>query len=353
MFSLRYKFLKEEKQKREEEEARQRKAEEEEAARQAQEAAEVARKAQEAEEAARQEREAAEAARRAQEEAKRQKDAEEATRSVKEAEEEATKLFKEKTKKGASELQLHNKSEVEMNKQNDSINLLPNSKEKESQLTEASSQYEADLQHSQGAHKHNRSLDALEKHNEDIEAITGPALPKTSVSAEENIKFPQIGSPTTNTTHPEPGRSRAPQIVKLPASRSQEKREQRRQRGLEHSQRESVRAAAAGKDESCKELTDSTFISQKSGKLKKENEDEEKVNKVKEICPVRPSSLSLDVPASNEPSKHTSVIKDMPSRGKSNTQPEITLKEPRHQEKERTRMLKYGLFLKGTVQPKV
>lgn len=387
MFSLRYKSLKQEK--REEEEARRRKEEEEEAARRAQEAAEVAQKAQEAEEAARKEREAAEAARRAQVEAKRQRDAEEAARREKEAEEEATKLFKQKTKKEVPELHLNNQTEVEMHRQNDGSGLVPNSKEKESQQTMAGPQREAELQDSQITHKHIKCLVVLEKHNEDMGAVqeankdsnialpgesspntasdiptvslTAPPKTSPSVSAQEEAKSPQSGSPVTNTIHPDSGRSTAPPMGKLPASRSQEKRELRRQRGLEHSQRESVRAAAAGKDESCKDLDHYTFICQKNEKPKKEAGDEEgKVKKEAATCPIRPSTLPLEVPAYSEP-EHTLGTKDMPGRGKSKTQPEITLKEPGRQEDKRTRTLKYDLLhralffwalLKGTVQPK-
>ncbi|XP_053094108.1 unconventional myosin-IXb isoform X4 [Pangasianodon hypophthalmus] len=364
----RYNSLKEEKRKREEEEARRRKEEEEEAARQAQEAAEVARKAQEAEKAARQEREAAEAARRAQEEAKRQRDAEEAARREKEAEEVATKLSEQKAKKEAPDKQLNNQAVIDMRRQNDGSDLMQNSKEKESQQTEAGPQHEAELPAIQVTHEHDKSLVVLEKRIEDMGAVqeanknsnialpgkssqntaiadpttTVTALPKTSpsVSAEEDVKSPQTGSHTTNTIHADPGQSRAPPMGKLPASRSQEKRELRRQRGLEHSQRESVRAAAAGKDQSCKELDHYTFISQKREKPKKEAEDEEeKVKKGAVTSPIRPSTLPLEVPASDEP-KQTPRTKDVPSHGKSNTQPEITLKEPGRQEDKRTHMLK-------------
>lgn len=387
---LRYNSLKEEKRKREEEEAQRRKEEEEEAARRAQEAAEVARKAQEAEEAARQEREAAETARRAQEEAKRQRDAEESARREKEAEEEAAKLSEQKTKKEASKSQPDNQTVVELGGQNDGTDLVQNSKEPESQQTEAGPQHEVELQDSQVTHKHNKSLVVLEEHNEDMGAvqeankdtnialpvecnqntasanltISITALPKTSpsISAEEDVESPQTGSPTTNTIHPDPGRTRAPLTGKVPTSRSQEKRELRRQRGLEHSQRESVRAAAALKDESCKELDQYTFICQKSEKAKKEIDDEEeKVKKEATTCPIRPSTLPLEVPASNEP-KHTPGTKHVPIREKSNTQPEITSKDPRHQEDKGTPKLKYGLlhsalnfcaFLKERVQPNV
>ncbi|XP_058256600.1 unconventional myosin-IXb isoform X3 [Hemibagrus wyckioides] len=359
----RYNSLKEEKRKREEEEAQRRKEEEEEAARRAQEAAEVVRKAQEAEEAARQEREAAEAARRAQE-AKRQRDAEEAARKQKEAEE-AKKLSEQKTKKEASEQQLNSQTGIEMYKKIDGCVLTQNLVENESQETEAGPQREAEAQDNQLAHKHNKSLDVLEKHNEDMKTVQGAnkdsniaspgkgcqntvsvaitvadtVLPKTSpsVSAEDDVKRPQTGSPTTNTIHPDPGQSRAPLMGKLPVSRSQEKRELRRQRGLEHSQRESVRAAAAGKDDSCKELDHYTFISQKSEKTKKEPE--EKVKNKAVTSAVRPSTLSLEVPASDE-LKHTPKTKDVPSREKSNTQPENILKGPRQQEDQPTKMLK-------------
>lgn len=360
-FFIRYNSLKEEKRKREEEEARRRKEEEEAAARQAQEAAEVARKAQEAKEAARQEREANEAARKAQEEAKRQRDAEEAARRAKEAKEEARKLSEEKTKKEAPELQLNNQNAIEIDGQNVGSDLAQNSKEKESQQTEAGPQHEADLQDGQVIHTHNKSL-VVQVVNKDSNIalpaessqntasvdlkITVTALPNTSssVSAEEGVKSPQTGSPATNTIHSDPGRSRAPPMGKLPASRSQEKRELRRQRGLEHSQRESVRAAAAGKDESCKELDPYIFISHKSEKLKKEAEvEKEKAKKQAATCPARPSTLPLEVPVPNEPIQ-TQGTKDVPSRGKSNTQPEVTLKDPRRQEDKRTQMLKYGLL---------
>ncbi|KAM9461335.1 unconventional myosin-IXb isoform 4-T5 [Clarias gariepinus] len=357
----RYNSLKEEKTKREEEEAQRRKEEEEEAARRDQEAAEVARKAQE--EAARQEREAAEAVRRAQEEAKKQRDKEEAARRKKEAEEEATKLAEQNKKKTAPELQLDNQAASKMDGQNDVLDMVENSKEKESKQTEAGPWHEAEFQDTRVTPEHNKCLVVLEKHNEDTGAvqksnkacdialpgksnqntvsdtptITVTALPKTtsSVSAEEDVKSPQTG-----TIHPDPGRSRAPPMGKLPVSRSQEKRELRRQRGLEHSQRESVRAAAAGKDESCKELDHYTFISQKIDKPKKEAEDEEeKVKKGTAAGPVRPSTLPLEVPESKEP-KYTPSTKDLLNRGKSNTQPEISLKEAKHQEDQKTRMLK-------------
>lgn len=364
MCFLRYNSLKEEKKKREEEEARRRKEEEEEAARRAQEAAEVARKAQEAEEAARQEREAADAARRAQEEATRQRRAKE----VAGGEAQTAMLSEQKTKEDAPELQHSNRVVIEMDGQNDGSDLAQNSKEKESQQTEAGPQHEAVLQDSQGTNEHkslvvleeqNEAMGAVQEANKDIAlpgkssqntasantTVTVSALPKTSPSVSaEDVKSPQTGSPTTNTIHPDPGRSRAPPMGKLPTSRSQEKRELRRQRGLEHSQRESVRAAAAGKDESCKELDHYTFISQKSEKPKKEaDNEEEKVKKEDVTCPIRPSTLPLEVSASNEP-KHTPRTKDVQSPGKNTTQPEITLKEPIHQEDKRTRTLKYGLL---------
>ncbi|XP_017333341.1 unconventional myosin-IXb isoform X5 [Ictalurus punctatus] len=345
----RYSSLKEEKRKREEEEALRRKEEEEEAARRVQEEAEVARKTQEAEEAARQEREAAEATRRAQEEAKRLRDAEEAARREKEAKEAAAKLSEENTKKESPEMQLNNQAVIKMDGQ------------QENQQTEAGPQHEAELQDSQIKHVHNKSFVVLEKHNEDMRAvqeatkgsnialpasdnpsITVTALPKTSpkLSVEDDVKSSPTGSSTANTIHSDPGRSRGPPMGKLPASRSQEKRELRRQRGLEHSQRESVRAAAASKDESCKELDQYTFISQKVEKPKKETEDkEEKVKKEAVTSPIRPLTLPLEVPVSNDP-KRAPRTKDVPSQEKSITQHENMLKEPRPQQDQRTKTLK-------------
>ncbi|XP_026108541.1 unconventional myosin-IXb-like [Carassius auratus] len=107
--------------------------------------------------------------------------------------------------------------------------------------------------------------------------------------------------------------NRAPPLAKLPVSRSQEKRELRRQRGLEHSQRESERAALAGKDNTffesktlerpgkvdsklkersdSKELDQYTFVAWKVDKVKKD---------AKDVPPelVRPSTLPLDIPNS-------------------------------------------------------
>ncbi|XP_046714339.1 unconventional myosin-IXb isoform X3 [Silurus meridionalis] len=360
----RYNSLKEDKSQREEEEARQRKEEEVAAARRAQEAAEGARKAQEAEKAARKEREAAEAARRAQEEAKKQKDAEELAIKQKLAEEEAAKLLKQKTKKEAPALQLNNQAVLEIYSQND---LAQTSGKKERQQTEAGPQHKAELLDSQVTPEHSKSLVVVEKQNkamgdaqeankdsitttpEKLNPNTATAhstisispLPKPSisVSVEDYVKSPQTDNLTPNAIHPDLGRPKTPPIGKLPTTRSQEKRELRRQRGLEHNQRESVRAAAAGKDERCKELDQYTFISQKNEKPKKEAEDEEMVKKEAATGPVRPSTLPLDVPASNEP-KHTPWTKELPSREKSNTQPEIMLKETRHQEDKKASMLK-------------
>ncbi|TSK53780.1 Unconventional myosin-IXb [Bagarius yarrelli] len=362
----RYNSLKEERKKREEKEAQRRKEEEEKAARRAQEAAEVARKAQEeAEKAARQEREAAEAARRAQEEEKRQREADEAAKKEKDAEEKAKNLPEQKTKAEGPELQLSNQAVIEIDRRKESSVLAPHLVEKGCQQTGAGPQQNAEPHDSQVGHKN--SLAVLETHNKDIKTLyetnknfnvpfpihssqntasaapsitcTVPSEPSPGVSAENNGKSPQMGSPTTNTIQPDPCRSKAPQMGKLPASRSQEKRELRRQRGLEHSQRESVRAAAANKDESCKELDPYTVVPQKKETSEKDTEKEEKGKDKIVTRQVRPTTLPLELPPSNEP-KHTPKTKDGSSQEKSNIQAECVLKEPRHQEDQRTRILK-------------
>uniref|UniRef100_A0A6Q2YEH0 Myosin IXB n=1 Tax=Esox lucius TaxID=8010 RepID=A0A6Q2YEH0_ESOLU len=102
---------------------------------------------------------------------------------------------------------------------------------------------------------------------------------------------------------------RVPQLHKVPSSRSQEKREQRRQRGLEHSQRESERVASAatpkvtGKEAASrpeckpkeraesKELDQYTFVA-----WKKEEKGKKEPRNSPTQTPVRPSTLPVNPP---------------------------------------------------------
>ncbi|XP_062869528.1 si:zfos-588f8.1 isoform X3 [Trichomycterus rosablanca] len=326
----RYHSLKEEKRKTEEEEARLRKQKEEEAARQAEEAAEAARRAQEAEEAARREKEAA---REAEEAAKKQRDAEEAARREKEA----------APQKQEPRLDVQVPTDEEA--QDDEIE--GRREENKSHRTEAGPQPDA-----KSEKKNEEPVQELPDHSKAPPAKTSPDAtdpeaarpsdPKiTPISSDQPSKDEQSHetcSPATVATRTLDSRP----SVKQPPSRSQEKREMRRKRGLEHSQRESVRAASSGKDESAKELDHYTFIPWKEDKAKKEAaapaDDIEKVKKEAKRAtagPVRPATLHLDVPISNEP-KHTRA-KEGASKG--NAQPDQSLPESQSKEDKRTKML--------------
>ncbi|KAG7487958.1 hypothetical protein MATL_G00029080 [Megalops atlanticus] len=122
-------------------------------------------------------------------------------------------------------------------------------------------------------------------------------------------------------TCPQEKRPRPPPLHKSAASRSQEKRELRRQRGLEHSQRESQRAASANKEDAAlkakpqeaasgteskpkeradsKELDQYTFV---AWKVKEEKGKKE--SKATSSQPSRPSSLSLSSPGNPERNGH-------------------------------------------------
>uniref|UniRef100_A0AAR2KMG7 Myosin IXB n=1 Tax=Pygocentrus nattereri TaxID=42514 RepID=A0AAR2KMG7_PYGNA len=282
----RYQSLQEERRRRKEEEARRRREEEEEAARRALEAAESARREREAAESARRAREAEEAARKAQE-------AEEAARKMKEAEEEAARLAEQRRKEEASQ-----------KLRNETSKTAPE-----------------------------ESLDRK------IPAATLPeAKMPISVSAEED-KSLQISTPVTPS---EQLKSKTPSLGRLSTSRSQEKRELRRQRGLEHSQREIERAASINREEppqksptgpesrqnersNSRELDQYTFVAWKGDKQKKELAP----------APVRPTTLPLDVPGSrNGHNECPSAAKDPTNKGKaqrSNTQPDVTSSEPQKQ----------------------
>uniref|UniRef100_A0A4W4FEF2 Myosin IXB n=1 Tax=Electrophorus electricus TaxID=8005 RepID=A0A4W4FEF2_ELEEL len=218
-----------------------------------------------------------------------------------------------------------------------------------------------------------------------------PERASTCVSPKED-KGPQPGSPATLS---EACRPKAPPMSKLTTSRSQEKRELRRQRGLEHSHRESVRAASVGKDEPVpkpesrhaertdnRELDQYTFVAWKVEKAKKESKDEgEKVKRdtkdrgevpereAKEAaaCPVRPTVLALEVPGSKPERSHRSELPGLPGTDtqqaaskpsaakdtagveksrSSSGQPESSPPASRNQGDKKHKMLQYGLLWK-------
>ncbi|XP_048832088.1 unconventional myosin-IXb-like isoform X5 [Brienomyrus brachyistius] len=270
----------------EEEEAARRRAEEEEAARRRAEEEEAARRRAEEEEAARRRAEEEEAARRRAEEeaaARRRAEEEAAARRRAEEEEEAAEKQKSEERKYKPELSFEHmmpavpvcSSEQSRElEQRDSTPFLAGEVAGQAR----SSIFDDDEE----------SRTAVEP--EEVMTEAGPAQPYGE-------------------------RPRPPRLHKTPASRSQEKRELRRQRGLEHSQRECQRAASASKEEQVtkpkgtepaagtegkpkdsKELDQYTFVEWKMEKGKKET-------KASTSPQSRPNTLPLDLPG-HKPSRN-------------------------------------------------
>uniref|UniRef100_A0AAY5KPV2 Myosin IXB n=1 Tax=Esox lucius TaxID=8010 RepID=A0AAY5KPV2_ESOLU len=142
-------------------------------------------------------------------------------------------------------------------------------------------------------------MDKLQESNfeepEEEGSTEGAAAPSPEAAAAESV--------------PSADPVRVPQLHKVPSSRSQEKREQRRQRGLEHSQRESERVASAatpkvtGKEAASrpeckpkeraesKELDQYTFVA-----WKKEEKGKKEPRNSPTQTPVRPSTLPVNPP---------------------------------------------------------
>uniref|UniRef100_A0A4W4FH05 Myosin IXB n=1 Tax=Electrophorus electricus TaxID=8005 RepID=A0A4W4FH05_ELEEL len=189
-----------------------------------------------------------------------------------------------------------------------------------------------------------------------------PERASTCVSPKED-KGPQPGSPATLS---EACRPKAPPMSKLTTSRSQEKRELRRQRGLEHSHRESVRAASVGKDEPAKKES-----KDEGEKVKRDTKDRgevpEREAKEAAACPVRPTVLALEVPGSKPERSHRSELPGLPGTDtqqaaskpsaakdtagveksrSSSGQPESSPPASRNQGDKKHKMLQYGLLWK-------
>uniref|UniRef100_A0A9J8CNA6 Myosin IXB n=1 Tax=Cyprinus carpio carpio TaxID=630221 RepID=A0A9J8CNA6_CYPCA len=281
---VRYYSLKEEKRKREEEEARKRK-EEEEAARRAKETEEAARRAKEEEEAARHAREKEEAAR-------RQKEQEESAALLALGE---NSLLQQPPAPG---------------KQSNDVETLVLERNKAAVDVEIESKGRAQVDVSKD-----------QSHSEKVPQVEAGPHPevKEHQKQKENESSAHPGEegtqakPTSLEIPSGQSQNRAPPLSKLPVSRSQEKRELRRQRGLEHSQRESERAASAGKDNTSFKSKTLERPGKEDGKLKERSDSKEldqytfvawKVDKVKrdakDVPPelVRPSTLPLDIPTS-------------------------------------------------------
>ncbi|XP_056304020.1 unconventional myosin-IXb isoform X3 [Danio aesculapii] len=364
----RYYFLKEEKRKIEEEEARRKKVEEEEAARRAKEAEEAARRAKEAEEAARKLKEEEERAREARER-------EEAVRKQKEQEKRAAQLAFE-AEQQEKEKPLQQPEVPTSGKHPDQDKTLVLDHNKVPVGVEIEGKSKANLDDVSVSKVQNRAEKVPQ-----VEAGPQPEVKEQEKQSEnESITPPRDentqAKPMTPETPTGQGQNRTPSISKLPPSRSLEKRELRRQRGLEHNQRESERAASVGKEETTlksktldspvkadnklkersdsktldspgkadnklkersdsKELDQYTFVAWKGDKNKKDPKDAPQ-----EL--VRPTTLPLDIPSpgirrngcsdpaiASQPviSKEEASKRKEPLR--SNTQPENLIVGPR------------------------
>ncbi|XP_072517308.1 unconventional myosin-IXb isoform X2 [Salminus brasiliensis] len=263
----RYQSLKEEKRKKEEEEAQRRREEAAEAARRAQEAAEAARRAQEAEEAARRLKEAEDAARRQREEeeaARRQKEAEDAARRLKKAEEEAARLALQAEQEIAEQRKKEEAASQKLTNETFNEHLVSSevSRGEKEVTVEAGSHPKApkvqdgyQTQDTLELNEKDEEKEPVWKLSEDNKHHKAPiaVLPEmsTSVSPDED-KHQPTATPVTPSDQCKP---KTPSLSKLPSSKSQEKRELRRQRGLEHSQREIERAASVSREEPAQKST--------------------------------------------------------------------------------------------------
>ncbi|XP_073792321.1 unconventional myosin-IXb isoform X15 [Danio rerio] len=290
----RYYFLKEEKRKKEEEEAQRKKLEEEEAARQAKEAKEAARRAKEAEEAARKLKEEEDRARQAREK-------EEAVRKQKEQEKRAAQLaFEVEQQEKEKPLQ---QTEVPISgKHPDQDKTLVLDHDKIPVGVEIESKSKGNLDDASVSKVQNRSEKVTH-----AEAGPQPEVKEQEKQSEnESITPPRDentqSKPMTPETPTGQVQNRTPSISKLPPSRSLEKRELRRQRGLEHNQRESERAASVGKEETSLKSVTLDSPGKADNKLKERSDSKtldspgKADNKLKE----RSDSKTLDSPGKTD-----------------------------------------------------
>uniref|UniRef100_A0A8C4HBT1 Myosin-IXb n=1 Tax=Dicentrarchus labrax TaxID=13489 RepID=A0A8C4HBT1_DICLA len=308
----------EERRKREEEDEARRRAEEEEEERTRMEEEEARRKA-EAEEAKRRAEEE-EAARKAQEAQRKREEAEKSPASEPQTREDPDiELVTEETLDDNLPV---GETEEERGEEDEEVNTSSHTDE-EQPKDEEQEDGELDLETNSTLAEAGPQLDEKDE-DEDLENQTleesdpNPVPPSDGVTSNAlRPTSPGEGSDkqalddTSTPSNAEEKRVRTPAIHKGPSSRSQEKREQRRRRGLEHNQRETERASssATSKDETSppksksqetsklkeradsKELDQYTFVAWKM----KEDKGGKKEAKTSppSAGPVRPSTLSL------------------------------------------------------------
>lgn len=319
------------------EEKRRKDEEEKEARKRAEEEEEARRRAEEEEEEERRRVEEEEARRKAEEEeARRRKEEEEAARAVQEAE---LRQVREPQTREDPDIELVTEETLDDNlpvqeaaeETGEEVITSPHTEEEQAKDEEPEDlEEELDLVINGTPAEAGPQLDEKEE-DEDLENQTlgesdsKPDLPSDEVNAltptspgEGLDKKPLSDTSATFTT--EQKRARSPAVNKGPLSRSQEKRAQRRQRGLEHNQRETERASSsAGKDEKSptknksleasgsKERADSKQLDQYTFVAWKMTEDKGGKKETKspppQTRPVRPTTLSLQ-PAEPVPERN-------------------------------------------------
>lgn len=299
---------------------------------------EARKRAEEEEEARRRAEEEEEERRRVEEEEARRKaeeEEEEARRRKEEEEEEAARVVQETELRQAREPQTREDPDIELVTEETLDDNLPLQETAEESGEEVITSPHTEEEQAKDEEPEDEELDLVingtpaeagpqldeKEEDEDLENQTlgesdsKPDLPSDEVNAltptspgEGLDKTPL--SDTSATLPTEQKKARSPAVNKGPLSRSQEKRAQRRQRGLEHNQRETERASSsAGKDErspaknksqeasGSKERADSKQLDQYTFVAWKMTEDKGGKKETKSppplTRPVRPTTLSL------------------------------------------------------------
>lgn len=308
--------MREEKQKKEDEEREaQRRAEEEEERKRKEEEEEARRKAEEEEEEkkrmeeeARRKEEEMEAQVRAEEEEEAARKEEEAQKRREEAEE--NQLMNEPQTREHPDIELITEEMLDEDDNNKSSSNTEEEEEEEARDKDEELEDELNLETNGTPAEAGPQLDDSEdKENQTLEQsdlksglssdkADAHALMSTSPDQGSDTQGPRNNSTLSND---EQNRVRPTLVNKGQSSRSQEKREQRRRRGLEHNQRETDRAASfSSVDKSqdaaklkerseSKELDQYAFVTWKM----KEDKGGKKEAKSSDSAPVRPSTLSL------------------------------------------------------------
>ena len=344
--------LREEKQRKEEEEKEARKRAEEEERKRREEEEETRRRTEEEEERRRIEEE---------EEAKRNAEEEDAKRRVEE--EEAAKQVQEAEKRLASEPQTREDPDIELVTEetlDDNLSVQEREEERGGEDREVSTSTHTEEEQAKNEEQENRELDLEangtlaeagpqldekeeeeeeeeeeDEEEEDLENQTlgesdsKPALPSDVVpssaltpSSVGEVSGKQPPSDTSTPANAQQKKVRTPAVNRGPLSRSQEKREQRRRRGLEHNQRETERASSSSSAISKEETSSLKSKSQETSKLKERTNSKEldqytfvpwkmKEDKGKKEAkmsppfagPTRPSTLPLQ-PADSVPERN-------------------------------------------------